>query len=113
MGRLALAKLAQRATQSAMGESATITTGVESVTVRAVYSSASAADGSGGAHFIDPAPRITVRVADLDGLDLVENVGQADPTTVTVRGTDYQIRTVKPDGLGGALIVLMEAAEDV
>ena len=55
MGRLALAALAQRATQSAMGESATITTGADSVTVRAVYSSASAAEGAGGAHFIDAA----------------------------------------------------------
>lgn len=88
-----------------LGGAVTYTPGVGSaVVVTGVFDEAFVEVSSGEGHVATAGPAVFLSAADLP----------TDPTvdlaaTVTINGTTYKFREVKPDGQGGVLLLLNES----
>lgn len=101
-----LADLVLDATQSAFAEDEPATyahDGGSPATVSVIFDAAfQVAELADGAAFAGVVPKIGVKLADLPGGKALKG------DTVTVRGTDYVVHEVQPDGQGGADLLLHE-----
>jgi hypothetical protein len=87
-----------------LGGSVTYTTGAGVVVpVRGVFDSAYVLSEAGEAGVRSCGPAVFLLLADLPSDPRTDEPG------ITRNGTQYRVREVKPDGLGGVLLVLHEA----
>lgn len=96
-----LASLAMRASRRAWGETATLVHGGQTLTIKGEFDDACVREDIETGTLQDTGPRFALSSDVIDGLTIEENTD-----TLTVRGVTYIVREVRPDGLGGLLLIL-------
>ena len=98
-----LAQLTQRTGAGVFGESATLVIGSTSYAVKGEYDAPATREGvdADGSFVVAEPARITLRTEQFDGEAITVRTD-----TVTVRGTEYTITEVRPDGAGSVVLLL-------
>lgn len=97
-----LAQMTHRVTAGVFGESATLTIGGTDYEIDGEFDAPSTREETAGGEVlvIDEPARISVRTEQFTGPITVRT------DTVTVRGTEYRILEVRPDGTGALILIL-------
>lgn len=94
--------MADRVTAGVFGESGTLTIGATSTTVKGLFDAPSTREevAGGEAYVIAEPARFALRTEQF--------TGSITPRTdsITVRGTQYSILEVRPDGMGSVVLIL-------